>query len=121
MDTLLRHFLSLRFHLREPRWQKDQLYFSGSNQHRAFGAVTKYSGQIQELLFLRTFVLANIRFHNVMSFKDVGLRLEPQTLLAAHDLRHGKRPAGSPLHDVRQHVALSMREATNSDSWTTLL
>lgn len=51
-----------------------------------------------------------------MSFKDVGLRLEPQTLLAARDLRHGKRPAGSPLHDVRQHASISTRDAANSNS-----
>ena len=27
-----------------------------------------------------------------------------------------KRPAGSPLHDVRQHAGISTRDATNSNS-----
>ncbi len=36
--------------------------------------------------------------------------------LFTRDFRHGKQPAGSPLHDVRQHAGISTRDATNSNS-----
>ena len=35
-----------------------------------------------------------------------------------HDFRHGKRPAGSPLHDVRQHAGISDETRRIRFSWT---
>jgi hypothetical protein len=56
-----------------------------------------------------------------MSFKDVGLRLEPQTLLAAHDLRHvqttGRIPS-SRCQTTRRHLNARRGEFEFGISWT---
>jgi hypothetical protein len=71
MDTLLRHFSSSRFHLREIELTERPALLLGIEPAPRFRRGDKSTpGEC-----------TNFHLFIAMSFKDVGLRLEPQTLL----------------------------------------